>query len=167
MSGVLGRGKKTDRPDYTGLKLQTAATFLAIPIVWGTNKVSHNVIFYDNFQSHKSNSKTGKGGHGGGGGGGASSSAVTTYTCDLALGICEGPISGYGLAWKDQAEYAGPFGLWMFGFNGTTPQTEWDYFQALYPGVPLSFPGAAVVVGADVQLGAGAVLGNINWEIYG
>jgi hypothetical protein len=166
MSGVLGRGKKTDRPDYTGLKLQTAATFLAIPIVWGTNKVSHNVIFYDNFQSHKSNSKTGKGGHGGGGGG-ASSSAVTTYTCDLALGICEGPIAGFGLAWKDQAEYAGPFGLWMFGFNGTTPQGEWGYFQALYPGVPLNFPGTAVVVGADVQLGAAALLGNITWEIYG
>jgi putative tail protein len=160
------RGKKTDKPDYTGLQLQTAAAFLPIPIVWGTNKVSHNVIFYDNFQSHKGGSKLGKGGHGGGG---SSSSAqqATTYTCDIALGICEGPISGFGLAWKDQAEYAGPFGLWMFGFNGTTPQPEWGYFQALYPGLPLNFPGTAVVVGADVQLGAGAVLGNINWEILG
>ena len=55
----------------------------------------------------------------------------------------------------------------MFGFNGTTPQAEWGYFSALYPGRALNFPGTAVVVGADVQLGAAAVLGNINWEIYG
>ena len=161
------RGKKNDKPEYTGLQLQTAASFLPIPIVYGTNKVAHNVIFYDNFQSHQGGSKTGKGGHGGGGGGGSSAQQTTTYTCDLALGICEGPIQGYGLAWKEQAEYAGPFGLWMFGFNGTTPQAEWGYFSALYPGVPLNFPGTAVVVAADVQLGAGAVLGNISWEIYG
>ena len=62
------RGKKDDKPEYTGLQLQTAAAFLPIPIVWGTNKVAHNVIFYDNFQQHKSSSKTGKGGHHGGGG---------------------------------------------------------------------------------------------------
>ena len=86
------RGKKNDKPEYTGLQLQTAASFLPIPIVWGTNKVAHNVIFYDNFQSHQGGSKTGKGGHGGGGGGGSSAQQTTTYTCDLALGICEGPI---------------------------------------------------------------------------
>ena len=159
------RGKKDDRAEYTGLQLQTAAAFLPIPIVWGANKVSHNVIFYDNFQQHKSSSKTGKGGHGGGSS--SSSQQYITYTCDLALGICEGPISGFGLAWKDNAVYAGPFGLWMFGFNGATPQAEWGYFSALYPGRALNFPGTAVVVGADVQLGSAAVLGNINWEVYG
>jgi len=63
---LFGGKKRTVRPDYTGLQVQTASSALPIPIVYGTNRIAPNVIWSDGFQTHAQRRKN-AGGKGGGG----------------------------------------------------------------------------------------------------
>ncbi len=97
-------------PQYTGLQLQTATNTLPIPIVYGMTKLAPNVIFYDHFRATPQFSYTpglgGKGGlFGGGGGGGFFSVSGYTYSADLMLALCEGPINGVGQVWQNSSVY--------------------------------------------------------------
>ena len=56
-----GHGQK---PDYTALEIQTSASTLPIPIVYGRNKIAGNILWYANFQA-----VAGGGGKGSGKGG--------------------------------------------------------------------------------------------------
>src|SRR5271165_6056645 len=98
------------KPDYTALQLQTSTSILPIPIVWGQNKIAPNVLWYANFQAVPGGSGKGIGGKGGLFGGGGAAAADHTYTADLIMGLCEGPLSamgplsnGIGIIWKDLA----------------------------------------------------------------
>ena len=73
-------------PDYTGLQLQTSVNTLPVAIVWGESKIAANVVWYSNFQTQDGSS--------GGKGFLNSSPSETTYTADLILELCEGPIAG-------------------------------------------------------------------------
>ena len=118
--------KAATTPDYTGLQLQTSVNTLPIPIVWGQTKAAANIVWYQNFQTHGGGSG-GKGGFFGGGG-----ASGYTYTADLIIALCEGPISGIGVIWRDQSTYTlAELGLTLF--NGTTPQTVWGYLASAYP----------------------------------
>jgi hypothetical protein len=158
---------KNAKPDYTGLQLQTSVSTLPIPIVWGQTKIAANLVWHQNFQAH-SGGGSGKGGgaKGGmfGGGGGASNSC--TYTADLILALCEGPISGIGIIWKDQSIYT----LAMLGlvlYHGATPQAIWPYLSAFYPGQALGYQGTAYVCAPSYNLGGAAAISNHNFEVIG
>ena len=147
------------KPDYTGLQLQTSVNTLPIPIVWGQSKIAANVVWYTNFRTN---------GGGGGGKGGlfATPSSEYTYSADLILALSEGPISGIGVIWKDQATYTlSELGLTFF--NGTTPQTTWGYLSSVYPNQALAYQGTAYACAASYQLGSSANIGNHNFEIVG
>ena len=75
---------KQPKPDFTGLQIQTSTSILPIPIVWGQNKLSANVLWYNNFQTQ--NNSGGKGGLFSNNGNGY------TYTADLIMGLCEGEV---------------------------------------------------------------------------
>ena len=82
------------------------------------------------------------------------------------MALCEGPIAGIGIIWKDQSTYTlAELGLSLF--NGTTPQTTWGYLAALYPGQALAYQGTAYVCAASYQLGDSASIGNHNFEVVG
>ena len=119
-----GHGQK---PDYTALEIQTSASTMPIPIVYGRNKIAGNILWYANFQAVAGGGGKGSGkGSLTGGGGGAQS---YTYKADLIIGVCEGPISGFGIVYKDQSIYF-LFQLGLGSFNGTTPQDVWPYLAA-------------------------------------
>ena len=161
--GFLRRNDNA-KPDYTALQLQTSVSTLPIPIVWGRNKISPNVIWYANFQAIPGGSGKGIGGKGGlFGGGGA---PTYTYTADLIMGLCEGPINGVGLIWKDLSIYV-PLELGLGIEPGTTPQAVWSYLAALYPHNALAYQGTAYAWGAAYNLGGSASIGNHNFEIIG
>ena len=150
---------KNQKPDYTGLQIGTSVTTLPIPIIWGQAKMSTNVLWYENFQT--------QGGSGGKGHlfSGGSSNTVT-YTADLILGLCEGPINGIGQIWKDQSVYSlSQLGLTQF--NGNTPQSVWGYLSSNYGGQAIAYQGTAYVCAASYQLGQSAQIGNHNFEIFG
>jgi len=144
-------------PDYTGLQLQTSVSTLPIAIIWGKTKASANVIWYDNFRRH---------GESGGKGGLFASSSGYTYSADLMLALCEGPIAGIGRIWRDQSTYTlAKLGLSFF--NGATPQATWGYLSATYPAEALAYQGTAFVSAANYNLGSNASIGNHNFEIIG
>ena len=157
------RGKKSPgvAPDFTGLQLQTSVNTLPIPIVWGQTKLSANVIWYNNFKATAQTTKSS-----GKGGGGKSTVSGYTYSADLMMALCEGPIVGIGTIWKNQST----FSLASLGLSflpGTTPQTVWGYLAANDPAQALSYQGTAWVGAGSYQLGASANIGNHNFEVIG
>jgi len=162
--GFLRRNDHS-KPDFTSLQIQTSTSILPIPIVWGRNKIAPNLLWFANFQAVPGGSGKGIGGKGGLGGG-ASSGNSYTYAADIILGLCEGPIAGVGLIWKDLAIYL-PLELGMGIENGTTPQAVWPYLAALYPYNALAYQGTAYAWAAGYNLGDTASIGNHNFEIIG
>jgi len=154
------KSKRAVSPDYTGLQLQTSVNTLPVPIIWGQNKLSANVLWYQNFKANPVKTKsTGKGGP---------SKATTSYnyTADIIMGLAEGPIGGMGIIWRDQSTYTlAQLGLTLF--NGTTPQTVWGYLNAAYPNQALAYQGTAYICAASYGLGSSANIGNHNFEVIG
>ncbi len=153
------RQKNAQKPDYTGLQLQTSVNTLPIPIVWGRTKAAANVIWYANFQTHGSS---------GGGKGGIFKSPTTgyTYSADLIMALCEGPVSGVGIIWRDQSTYTlAELGLTFF--EGATPQTTWGYLSSNYTVEALAYQGTSYACAASYALGDEADIGNHNFEIIG
>ena len=148
----------TQKPDFTGLQLQTSTSTLPIPIVWGVSKLSGNVIFYNNFQT--ANPGAGKGGLF------SSNSSAITYSADLMIALSEGPIAGIGTIWKDQS-ITTLSGLGLTLYNGATPQSIWGYLSTMYPVEALTYQGTAYVCAASYQLGDNASIGNHNFEVLG
>ena len=153
------------KPDYTSLQIQTATSTLPIPILWGRNKIAPNVIWFANFRAVPGGSGKGIGGKGGALGGGAAGNSYT-YSADLIMALCEGPINGTGVVWKDLGVYA-PLELGIGIFNGSTPQDVWPYLAALYPYNALAYQGTAIAWAAGYNLGDTASVGNHNFEILG
>jgi hypothetical protein len=159
------RSHQMVKPDYTALQLQTSVSTLPIPIVWGRNKIAANVIWYQNFRAIPS-SGGGKGGGGKGGGKGGGQPTSWTYSADLMMALCEGPIAGVGLVWKDLSVYV-LIELGLGLYDGTTPQAVWPYLAALYPTMALAYQGTAYVWSAGYNLGSSASIGNHNFEVIG
>ena len=160
------------KPDYTALQVQTSTSILPIPIVWGQNKIAPNLIWYANFKAVPGGSGKGVGGKGGAFGAGAGA-ANYTYTADLIMALCEGPLTpkgefhdGIGFIWKDLSVYV-DFELGLGCFRGTTPQEVWHYLAAFYPYNALAYQGTAYLWGAGYNLGNSAAIGNHNVEVYG
>jgi hypothetical protein len=160
----------TQSPAISGLSLQTSAEGNALPLVYGTTRISPNLIWYGDFLAipHNSNpAGAGKGGVGGGGGGkGGGGSVSYTYQTAVAMGLCEGPIAGIGAVWADKNQTTlAALGLSIF--TGTYPQSPWGYLTANHPGQDLGYNGVAYVAGAAYQLGNSAQLPNHSFEVLG
>ena len=139
---------------------------MPIPIVWGRNKIAPNLIWFANFQAVPGSSGKGVGGKGRHPRRRRDVASSYTYTADLIMALCEGPIAGIGLIWKDLSIYV-PLELGIGIFNGTTPQAVWPYLAALYPFNALAYQGTAIAWAAGYNLGDSASIGNHNFEIIG
>ena len=134
MSGLLGGGRKKSAAAQqpvalNAVRFQTAVFGLALPIVYGQNRLPGNVIWYGDFVAtpHTSSAGRGSGGKGGGGGGGTGSTTYS-YSAAMAIALGEGPIDGIGTVWQDKNQTSlAALGLSLFA--GTYPQTPWGYLQ--------------------------------------
>ena len=130
---------------------------MPITLVWGKNRVSPNLVWYNNFQAHKQSGK------GAGGKGGSKGSGNYTYTAAVIFGLCEGPITGIAAVWADQTEYTGGTGLSQLGLTlqpGTAAQGVWSYLTTNYPGQALAYAYTAILYNSNYQLGSSAALPN-------
>jgi hypothetical protein len=86
LGGMLHGGQNLNQaqPSYTQLNVQTSSQGLPIPIVYGAQKISGNLLWYGDFQKHDNSGK----GKGGGKGAGA-----TTYSASVIVGLAEGVIT--------------------------------------------------------------------------
>ena len=164
MGFLLGK-KQNQKPAYTGLQLNTAVATLPIPLLWGRQKMSGNLIWYNGFTAYQKDASGGKGGgksHAFGGGG----AKETDYRADIILALCEGPISGTGFTWKDQGIYAASY-LMFNPFFGDQEQPPWAWLEWWYPAQILAYSGTACMGAAWYQMGATPTIGNLSFEVFG
>jgi Putative phage tail protein len=86
-------------PRAAGLRVQTSAYGMTLPVVYGRNRIAGNLIWYGDFRSIAHTSTQSAGGKGGGGG---MTTTSWTYRTSFALGLCEGPIHALHRAWRDK-----------------------------------------------------------------
>lgn len=166
MSGLFGSGgggQNTSETPLAGVSIQSSANGLPIPIVYGTTRVSPNLLWYGDFTPIPHTSTTSGGGKGGDAG--SSSNTTYTYTASFALGICEGPVAGFGMSWINKTKQAASSKFTLF--TGTYPQSPWGYLTGAHPGQDIGYQGIAYAAAAGYDLGATASLPNHTFEVLG
>ncbi|HZT87389.1 MAG TPA: phage tail protein [Stellaceae bacterium] len=145
------------------LRYQTSELGAVIPIVYGTARVSPNLIEYFGLTPGGG----GKGGKGGGASGGKGKGDNPQYTVDVAFGICQGPIAGIGTVWASQGvEPFSDAGLSLY--TGTDGQAPDPVFVSSDPNAPvLGYSGTAYVTGTPLELGSAPALPNFGFEVIG
>ena len=89
-------------PTLGSLRYNTSQAGSPVFIVYGTQRVSINLLEFWNFQG-TSTSSSSAGGKGLGSSGGKKS-ANQQFSVDVAFGICQGPVSFTGSSWGDDGE---------------------------------------------------------------
>lgn len=155
-------------PALSGVQIQTSVYGKCQPIVYGTNRLAPNLIWYGDFIAKAAPAAGGgKGGSIGGstGKGGAGSSGYN-YSASFEYGLCEGPIQGVGAVYVDKnVSTLSALGYTLF--LGTYPQTAWAYLTSVHPDQALGYNGLAHVDTANYSLGNSASLPNHSFEIKG
>lgn len=187
LRGSRQQPQQVQLPQYTGIQLPSSSSALAIPISYGLNKLGINIIYYNNFVAVPILQAQQSGGKGGSGGGGLQIVGYY-YLADLQMALCEGPITGIGQVFVGQKQYIyspsspNPLGLTLPNFQtsgyvstpslalGTSVQMPWSVLGAF--GQTLSAPalayrGISVLSSAPYNLGQGASVGSIQFEIAG
>jgi hypothetical protein len=87
--------QRTEGPRLGDLKVQSSARGVPIPKVWGSMRISGNLIDGKKYEVRTEESVGGKGFMGGGGG----TQVSYNYFADFAVSLCEGPITGVRRIW--------------------------------------------------------------------
>lgn len=106
MGGLFGGGSTMSMEDERigSMRVQTSAYGGVLPLLYGTTRITGNLIWYGDFVAHPHTESSG-GGKGGGGGG--TSHTSYTYTASMALALCEGEIVGVPTVWKEKDKIVG------------------------------------------------------------
>jgi Putative phage tail protein len=167
MTGAVGRGTNAKQPSAIGsLQYQTSQEGGAIPLVYGTCRVSGNLLDYAGFTSTPSSTSGKSGPLGKGGGGGKGGNASYMYSASFIMGLCQGPISNIDLFWYDKNVGTTLSGLSSIntGNDGQSADLTW---AGDYSTDQLGYSGTANFVCIEYQLGNTATLPNISAEVYG
>ena len=166
MGGILGSSSNAKQQRAVGsLQFQTSQAGSVIPLIYGTTKVSPNLLDYDDFTATSSKQAGGKGKGGGGGKGGGQQ---YMYSASFIMGICQGPITGFGLAWWDKniGDVTGLQRISSINL-GVDGQTIDPYWASAHTAKAIGYSGTANIVFANYQLGNTATLPNFNFEVIG
>jgi hypothetical protein len=166
MGGILGHGSNAKQQRAVGsLQFQTSQAGGVIPLTYGTTKVSPNLLDYDHFTATPS---TQSGGKGKGGGGGKGGGQQYTYSASFIMGVCQGPIVGFGMAWWDKniGTVSGLQSISSINL-GADGQAIDPYWASAHPAKAISYSGTANILFANYQLGNTATLPNFNLEVIG
>lgn len=163
-----------DSPQFGSLRYNTSQAGSPIPMIYGTQRLSVNLIEFWGFSgpSHPSGSKGGKGL---GGAGGKKSGG--NYTVNVAFALCTGPVGDTGSIWgiggnnrifSNGGIAAGLSNVHLNGYAGNDGQMPDPVFQSTDPNRPvIGYSGTAIITGTPMQLGSSPVLPDIQFEITG
>lgn len=146
------------------LRYNVAQYGSAIPILWGTNRVSPNVL--DGFNFKSTGSGSGKGGVAGAGKG---KSGGRQYSVNVAFGFMIGPgqaPSGQDFWANAGVKFIGSVPVnWWGGGDGQSPD---PVFASSSPNTPVvGYSGLMYLTATPMQLGNSPVLPNISAELTG
>lgn len=169
MGGLFGGGQSTstESEKLVGIQLQTSSYGGPLKLVYGTNRVSGNVIDYDDFTAvpQTTTQKTGKGG-----GGSTQTTTTYTYTAMIIMAVCAGPLpngtSSINRVWRDK-DLGSLSGFGLSAYGGAIPGTAWSYLTSNHSAKAAAYSGIFCVVGSAVDLGASGSLKNHSFEVTG
>ena len=159
----------------SGVQIQTSNYGIPIPIIYGWNRATGNLVWYGNFSASPQSS-------GGGKGGGGSSPSSYSYSAAGIIGLCEGGnyygnyaqrggSIGVGTVWssKDITNLANLNMSFSTGWsnNPSYPQPIWPWLQTNFPAQALAYPNIAAVYSSSFQLSDSAQMPNISYEMQG
>lgn len=158
-------------PSVGDLKVQTSQYGVTIPVCVGLQRVSGNIFWATDKTAHTVKTKTNEGGKGGlTGGGGSVSMVSTTYSVNLAIGICKGPILGIRRVWADgkliidASTTANPLiGTLYVGDNTQLPDATME--SHLGSGNVPAYRGLAYIVLSNYDLGVTGRIPMFSFEV--
>ena len=154
MSGLYKK-RSTTTDELAGIQLQTSAYGGALPLCYGTTRISANMVDYDDFTTYSHTQSSGKGG--------GSSSTSYTYSAGAILAICEGPVASINRVWSNQSvNTVAYYDLTIF--NGTRPQTPWSVWASKHAGKAVGYSGIALACNDDFDLGDQGTMANWSFE---
>lgn len=168
MSFLLGSGSKAKQiPDITGLQIQTAVNVLPIPIIYGSPRVTMNIIYANGFLATHTNSGGGKGLLTGGKGG----ASKTTYSATFIGAIGEGPMGNIIAVFDNQTVYTpstAPPGRGGFAiFPGTHGQPAWSGVSSRWPSDAFGYTNTYYLGFPDYPLDSSATIPLLNFILPG
>ncbi len=161
-AGTSGRTAAKTSTIQASYRVTTAVEGLAIPILYGRNRLQPNIFFTWGWQPIAQPAPSQSMGKGGGSQ--PSGGFQYVYTIWALLGLCEGPLTAIGRFWSDRARQClfSAAGL----AAGARPQAP---VPELLSGVPLQalgYYGTAFYHG-NIYLGSGNSFPNLSFEGYG
>src|SRR5712672_1269975 len=164
MGGILSGTSNAKQQKAVGaLQFQTSQQGGVIPLVYGTTRVSPNLIDYDDFMGTPS---ARQGGAGKGGGGGKGGGQQYKYSASVILGLCQGPIAGIATVWWDKnvgTLSSLPAAVYL-GSDGQAPDPYWETRHA---DQALGYSGTATIVANNFAMGNTTTLPNFSFEVQG
>lgn len=169
LGGSIGGGSNKTR--YEGARLeqlavQTSTYGRMIPIVFGTVRISGNVIWSRPIREVETTTRVRNGGKGGGARRQTSTSTSYSYYVTLAIAICEGEVTRIDRVWADSKLLdlsQGTYRLY-YGSEAQMPDLLIESYQGV--GATPAYRGTAYVVIEDFPLGDfGNRIPNFTFEV--
>jgi len=153
----------TTEQRLTGVALQSSAYGIPTPLVYGTQRVTGNLLWFGDFGAtpHTESSKSG----GKGGGSTTQSSTTFTYSASVAIGLCEGPIENVSYCWadKDLHDEAWVDSMFFISAGDPTP-AHWGFMTANHLAEDIAYSLTAYVGAVGLNL-PNAQMPNHSFEI--
>jgi hypothetical protein len=183
-----GKTISTEQQKIANIALQTSSYGLTIPKIYGTQRVSGNLIWYGRFTAVPHTTTTSSGGKGVG----KVTQRDTTYsyTAAVMMALGEGAIGGVGAVWKGKDKvslsdlgltlFSGTKGqpVWAF-LTGYNVSSSWNYeaaygYKDWYTGATapftdqaLGYSSTAYLAASAYDLGTDASVPNHGFEVIG
>jgi hypothetical protein len=141
----------------TTLSVQTSAYGVCIPMVWGTARVTGNMIWYGDFVAKETHDQAG-------GKGGSAAISGYAYSTAFALALLDGQTVDIPRVWsgKDKTTLAA---LGLDLKTGAAGQSAWSYLATKHASEALNYPGITYVGAASFALGSSASMPNLAFEV--
>lgn len=168
MSGIFGSSNAQSLPNQVpALNVQQSSYGIPVQIIYGTNRVAGNLIWYSDFDQVlvSTGGQSGKGGISGGGGKGGGSQQYN-YFASFMIGICEGTITGIGQAWASK-QTTDITTLGGVVFTGALNQAPWGYLTTNHPTQADGYNRMAYTAFANYALGTSAETPQFSFEVFG
>jgi hypothetical protein len=173
-------------PRLNDLRVQGSSYGSPIPIHFGRNRLSGQIIWAPPITEHVTTTEVSGGGSSGGKGGGqpdppTQTQTTYTYTATFALLVCQGPVSGFGRIWLDGKLFYDARGGTIGGiYAGSSRATSLVFYpgdetQLADPTIEASlgsgnvpaYRGSAYIVFRDLQIDEyGRRIPNVTVEIF-
>lgn len=174
MGGMMGKSgsNASAAPQYTGVNIETSVYGAALTLAYGVSRFAGNLLWDNGFTATPVNTPASGGGKGGGGSGGGkggkggSGGTSYTYSANMIMGLCEGPINQVLTVWVAQALKT-LAKLELVLHTGAFGQAVWPFLADNYPNQAYPYSGVANVAADPYHLGSSATLPNLNFEVCG